>query len=99
MSEEERQIPMPPTTRDELLFGALRTVNITSMMINDVREELYNLLGDDADNPKYDRIHAILRRQFSDCSGVHLFIAASNLRIDLPDDLREEPRDDDYDED
>lgn len=85
------QYPKVPETAAELLVEALRTTNRTSGMINTVRALLYKV--EDrfaAGEPLAALIEPIdnqLRRGFSDCSGVHLFIAANNLRFNLPDDI------------
>ncbi len=77
-------------TKDELLITALRHANDVGGLLNDISAEVSKLLGDDADDPKYDRIHELLRKRFDEHEGVSLFIAAGNLRIELPTDLRGE---------
>lgn len=86
-----------PTTREELLIAALRHANDVSGLLNQIGAEVSRLLGDEADSPKYDAIHELLRRRFLEDSGVFLFIAAGNLNIDLPDDLKGEEVDGDDD--
>jgi hypothetical protein len=76
------------TTKDELLITALRHANDVSGLLNDIGAEVSRLLGEDADDPKYDRLHDLLRMRFLEHESVSLFIAASNLRLDLPQDLR-----------
>jgi hypothetical protein len=82
--------PPVPTSREELLIAALRHANEVSGTLNDIAAEVSRLLGDEADNPKYDRLHDLLLRRCDVNSGVFLFIAASNLRIEMPADLRGE---------
>lgn len=76
-----------PTTRDDLLIEALRVVNRVSGLLNDLAADLHKRVESDDDH-RFDAPLDMLARRFSDCSGVHLFIAANNLRIDLPDDLK-----------
>lgn len=77
-----------PTTERELLIAALRHANDVGGLLVDIQTELSNATGDDADNPKYERLFDLLLRRWTDCSGVGLFIAAGNLDIELPDDMR-----------
>jgi hypothetical protein len=81
-----------PKDRDELLIAALRHANTVSATMNALAAEISKLLGEAADDPKYDRLHDLLLRRFDTDSGVFLFIAARNMRIDLPPDLREHER-------
>lgn len=85
------KLPPVPTTRDELLIAGLRHANDAGALLNDIDAELSRLLGGAADDPKYDAIHALLRRRFLENSGVYLFIAANNLGVELPVDLCDEP--------
>ncbi len=87
-----------PTTRDGLLIEALRTANRMSGLFNEIDAALFRISGDTVDDARWAPLHDLLIRRFSDCSGIHLFIAANNLRIDLPDDLRGEPDSDGDDE-
>lgn len=89
------RLPPVPTTRDELLIAALRHANEVSGLLNRIGKEVSRLLGDEADKPEYDALHELLRRRFLEDSGVFLFIAADNLRIELPDDLKGEEVDGD----
>jgi len=84
---EPSEYPAIPTTADELLIAALRLVNDTSMTLNRIDWETARLLGDEADDPKFDHLHDLLRRRFGVESGVFLFIAANNMRLTLPPDL------------
>lgn len=87
------EFPPVPMTREELLIAALRHANSVSSLLNEVAAEVSRL--DDlegGDCPKYERLHDLLIRRFAEDSGVFLFIAANNLRLDLPPDLR--PRED-----
>jgi hypothetical protein len=84
---------MGETTMDSesgLLIAALRHANQVSMTLNRIGEEVSRLLGDAADDPKYDELHALLRRRFLEDSGVPLFMAADQLCLALPADLRGE---------
>lgn len=97
MSESQStKYPPVPTSRAELLVAALRHANEVSGTLNEIDAEVSRLLGEDADDPKYDRLYDLLRRRCDVNSGVFLFIAASNLRIELPPDMREEAGECDY---
>jgi hypothetical protein len=86
-----------PTTADELMIEALRTVERTSGLLNDLSHAIgRHVTGDD--DHRFDEIQDLLRRRFSDCSGVHLFIAADNLHLNLPPDLQDIPGEIDSDE-
>ena len=76
-----------PTTERELLIEALHTVDRMSVLLNDISAASYRKSGD-KEPPKW--LHDLLLRRFSDCSGVHLFIAADNIGIPLPKSLRGE---------
>lgn len=82
-----------PTSRDDLLIEALRFANRVSGLLNDIRDNVMDRIESDNDH-RFDDLHEMILRQYSDCSAVHLFISANNLRIELPADLRAE-----YDED
>lgn len=85
--------PMPETSK-ELVIEALRLINRTSVALNDLSALIGKKIIDDDDH-RFDMENDILIRRFSDLSGVHLFIAADNLRIDLPADLRgDDPEED-----
>lgn len=83
-------VPPLPTTRDELLIAALRHANEVSELLNNIGNEVSRLLGEDADKPEYNHLYELLRKRFGVNSGVYLFIAADNLHIELPADLRGE---------
>ena len=80
--------PPVPQSRDSLLIEALRHAERVSILLNDIRAALYRM--DPAEASEFDAIHQLLLRQHSDCSGLHLFIAADNLGLNLPDDLKDE---------
>lgn len=81
--------PPVPTSERALLIEALRFANRVSVLLGHIdRNVLARIEGDD-DN-SFDDLHDLIVRRFSDCSGLHLFIAANNLRIDLPPDLRDD---------
>jgi ABC-type transporter Mla subunit MlaD len=87
-------LPAVPTSRDDLLIAALRHANEVGSTLNDISAEVFRLLGDQVDDPKYEPLHALLRRRFAEVSAVYLFIAADNLRIDLPGDLKGDAEED-----
>lgn len=76
--------------RDDLLIEALRHADRVSLMLNELSEAVGKRVKGDDDH-RFDDLFDILRRRFTDCSGVHLFIAADNLRIDMPPDLNGSP--------
>ena len=76
-----------PTDERALLIEALHTVDRMSVLLNDISAASYRKSGD-KEPPKW--LHDLLLRRFSDCSGVHLFIAADNIGIPLPKSLRGE---------
>jgi len=76
-----------PVSRDELLIAALRHANRVGGTLNALAAEISRLLGEAADEPKYGRLYDLLLRRFDSDSGVALFIAARNLRVELPPDL------------
>lgn len=82
--------PPVPANLEELLIAALRHANEVSGLLNGIAAEVSRLLGEEEDDQKYDRLHDLLIRRFDVNSGVFLFIAASNLRIELPADMRDE---------
>jgi hypothetical protein len=82
-------VPPVPTTREELLIAALRYANNVSGLLSEIAMEVFRLdEAEGGDQPKYERIHELLLRRWREDSGVFLFIAADNLRIELPADLR-----------
>lgn len=85
---ETPELPAVPKSRDELLIAALRHAESTSVLLNQVGDELYRVLGGDADNDKWKRLFALLRRRYAENSALHLFLAATSLNIDLPPDLQ-----------
>lgn len=80
-----------PTTEHGLLIEALRTANRMSGLLNELNAALFKIAGDDVDDARWAPLHDLLIRRFSDCSAVHLFIGADNIRLELPPDLRGEP--------
>lgn len=84
--------PPVPTTKDSLLIEALRSANRVSGLLNQIAAWAHqqDAWGTDKQDP-LEKLEDLLIRRFSDCSGVHLFIAANNLRLELPPDLCEEP--------
>jgi hypothetical protein len=78
------QHPPVPTTREELLIEALRSANRVSVLLNEIAAWSHR------QEAEFPDLEDLLIRRFSDCSGVHLFIAANNLGIDLPPDLQDE---------
>jgi len=82
-----KKFPKVPQTRDDLFIAAMRHANEVSGLLNDLTHEFWRVTGDDCDNPKWDKLNEMLCSRFGKHSAVHLFIAASNLRIELPDDL------------
>jgi len=86
-SEGRPYYPPVVTNERELLIEALRAAERSGIILNMIRNEVWDVLGDRADDPKWDRLHALIRTQHNACSGLHLFIATSNMGLDLPDDL------------
>jgi len=91
--------PKVPQTQEELMIAALRCANRVCGAITEIGHLVLNSLQDDGTvtdaAATMEKIRDITIRQFSDLSGVHLFIAASNLRMELPEDLRGDPDDED----
>lgn len=79
-------LPSVPTTKRELLIAALRHANEVSVLFNNLHDEIVRVLGNKVEHKKYEYLHALLRQRFDKCSGLHLFIAASNLHLRLPPD-------------
>lgn len=86
------QHPPVVDTKDDLLVEALRSASRVSLLLN----EISAALGEEP--PNVEKCLDLLLRRFSDCSGLHLFIAAHNLDIELPDDLSGDPADDEVDD-
>jgi GT2 family glycosyltransferase len=84
------KLPAVPETRDELMIAALRHANEVGDLLNEVGREVSRVLGETVDDPKYDRLHELLRQRFAEHSALHLFIGAHNLGLALPQDLRGE---------
>jgi len=82
-------LPPVPTTREELLIAALRHSDDVSRLLNEIDDEVSRVLGARAEAKKYDRLHDLLRQRFLERSGVFLFIAADDLRLELPEDLQD----------
>jgi hypothetical protein len=80
--------PPVPTTRDELLIEALRSANRVSLLLNEIAAWAHSqsAWGTEKEGP-LTALEDLLARRFSDCSGVHLFIAAHNLNVNLPPDI------------
>jgi hypothetical protein len=76
--------PPVPTTQEGLLIEALRSANRVSVFLNEIAAWSHQ------DEARFSDLEDLLARRFSDCSGVHLFIAANNLGVDLPPDLQDE---------
>jgi hypothetical protein len=85
--------PPVPNTREELLIEALRAVNRYSLLLTEIAAWSHKHEAEFTD------LEDLLVRRFSNCSGVHLFIAANNLGVDLPPDLdgSTDVADDEYD--
>lgn len=79
-----------PISRGGLLIEALRTSNRMGGLLNEiaawVHEQMEEAWGV-RQQAALERLGDLTLRRFSDCSAVHLFIAADNLRVDLPPDL------------
>jgi hypothetical protein len=84
-----QQAPVP-TSKDALVIEALRFANRVSLLLGDLDRAILGRITDD-DDTRFDDLHDLIIRRFSDCSGLHLFIAANNLRLELPPDLQDEP--------
>ncbi len=82
------QAPVP-TSKDALIIEALRFANRVSLLLGDIDRKVLGRIENNDDH-RFDDLHDLTIRRFSDCSGLHLFIAANNLRLDLPGDLRGE---------
>lgn len=81
-----------PTDRDSLLIEALRTSNRMGVLLNEIAAWAYERVGEDRgthEQASLERLGDLVLRRFSDCSAVHLFIAAANVGIALPADLVE----------
>jgi|SRR5882672_2755661 len=87
------EFPAIPTTRDDLLIESLRFANRVSGLLNELSSAIGELIESEDDH-RFDSLDELLRRRFSDYSGVYLFIAADNLRLELPGDLRGDPLED-----
>ena len=82
------QHPPVPTTTDELLIEALRSTNRISGLLNEIAAWAHSqsAWGTPQEKPLAE-LEDLLARRFSDCSAVHLFIAANNIGVVLPADL------------
>lgn len=78
------------TSKDELLITALRHANDVGGLLNEISAEVSRLAGDEADDAKWQPLSDLLRQRLFEHEGVSLFIAADNLKIELPPDLRGE---------
>lgn len=88
------EFPPLPTDKDALLIESLRFANRVSGLLNELNSKVLSRIQSDDDH-SFDDLHDLLKRRFSDCSGLHLFIAADNLRLDIPSDLKSEWEDSD----
>ena len=84
-----------PTSKDEFILEALRLVERVSAALNALGMTCLRRLDDGYADPTVETIEEIARRRFSDLSGLHLFIGARKLEIELPPDLTYEREDDD----
>ena len=94
------EFPAVPQGKDDLFVAAMRHANDVSLLLNELSAELGQALERSPDDKGLERMHELLQTRFNRHSGVHLFIAASNLRIELPEDLQGNEvseTDDDYD--
>lgn len=82
-------LPAVPVSREDLLIASLRHANGVSVTLNQIDWTLTQALGDEVNDPKFNAVFALLSRRFAEDSALHLFVAAGNLRIDLPKDLAE----------
>jgi hypothetical protein len=89
------EFPPVATSRDELLIEALRSAKRVSGLLNELSACLTVPEGGCTAPGGGEKMRDLLLRRFSDCSGVHLFIAANNIGIDLPPDLHDQSTDDD----
>lgn len=88
-------LPAVPTTQRELLIAGLRHADSQGDLLNAIASELNRQLDKPVTRRRWTRMQSLLIRRHCENSGVFLFIAAGNLRIRLPTDLRSEPREDD----
>jgi hypothetical protein len=89
------QAPVP-TTEGDLLIEALRCANRMGGLLNEIAGWAHKEADDawgTAAQPKFHDLEDLLVRRFSDCSAIHLFIAAQNVGIKLPPDLTDDPAD------
>ncbi len=79
-----------PESRDDLMIEALRTANRMGGLLNEIAAWA-NGQSDAAWGGPHQaamtELQDLLCRRFSDGSALHLFIAANNLRLDLPPDI------------
>ena len=78
-------------TERALLIQALRHANKVSDVLNKISIATF-AMGEGRLTPAQaaHRIHTVLLRRYRDASGLPLFIAADNLKIALPKDLRDD---------
>lgn len=88
MPKARFEFPKVPTSERELLIAALRHANEVSVLLNDLGAEVSRLDAMPVKKRRTARLHNLLRRRFLENSGTYLFIAADNLRLELPPDLR-----------
>lgn len=90
----QTEIQPVATTKEELLFAAIRAASFAEAALTLATDELLGLIesGKIKDGDA-DYLHEILMERHRGASALPLFIAASNLKIELPEDLRESDED------
>lgn len=94
------QAPIP-TTLGSLVIEALRSANRVGGLLNEIAAWAHSQRDGQPGGRLYaefEKLEDLLVRRFSDCSGVHLFIAANNLGVDLPPDIDGSSDDAEYDD-
>jgi hypothetical protein len=104
-----QQAPVP-ADESTLLIEALRTINRMSVLLNEIAAWAHKQADDAWEDTQSSAgtpgqrfsaladLNDLTIRRFSDASGLHVFIAAGNLGIELPPDIdgsRKEDGDDD----
>lgn len=85
---EPGSFPPVPESKDDLFIASLRHADQVGGLLNDLTAACHRAFDRGEQCAGLEEIHQLLLRQHSDCSGIYLFIAADNLRLDLPPDLR-----------